>query len=1041
MSDRSRRPDLRQLSFDLIPSGPAAALPGSADAVSGPVSRDPVLWTIPSGLPFLDTLARRILARYGGGPAPVGRRDPLGLAAVTVLLPTRRAALSLGEAFLRVGEGRPLLLPRFVPLAALTGDDPEGEELSLGSEVLDLPPALAAPERQFVLAKLVQRWGEGRGDRIPPAQALELAAELARFLDRMEAQGLPLSELSGLAPAEHAAHWQLTLRFLDILATHWPAHLREKGALDPGQRRSRLLAAQIETWRRTPPATPVVAAGIADADPAVRTLLGVVARLPAGELILPGLDRLADDETWAAIGRDDTHPQRGMAVLLDEIGWDRRAVGALGADGLPKVGYTEEPRQTLLRELMRPAETSERWQGLRTERLDRGGAISPDALDGISIMELPGPGDEAACIALLLRRVLERPGSTAMLVTPDRLLARRVAADLGRFGIDIDDSAGRPLAGTPPGVFLRLLATAAAAGWSPVPLLALLKHPLATGGRDPALFRSLVRLLERRHLRGSRPLPGLRSLRQRVAGEKSSPGEFAGEQAELLGLLDDLSAQLDPLATLAAGRHTLSDFLTGLIAAAEALAGPERLWAEEAGSMLARHLREVLAASANFDRIGVGDLPAVIDALLRSQTVRPAFGRHPRLRILGLMEARLQQADLVVLGGLVEGTWPAEPRADPWLSRPMAKALGLPAPEQRIGQAAHDWAQAVGCRRVVLTRAARVDGVPTVPSRWLMRLDTVCAAAGLGKPLSGMETLAIAGLLDLPAVYVSISRPAPTPPVAARPRRFSVTDVELWRRDPYGLYARRVLELRALKPLDEPLGRADLGTWIHEALASYLRASGDALPADPEALLLECGRRAFGRSLQDPEVHAFWWPAYQRMAKLVAGWERARRPGIRHSFVETPGILTVEAPAGPVRLEARADRIDRLEDGGAVLIDYKTGLVPSLKEVGAGFSPQLPLEAAILAAGGFEPIGQPGAEAIRMLYWKLGGRNDGAMTELEKPLELLQSARDGFVNTVRAFDDEQQPYPARPWPGREPAYSDYVHLARTAEWSGGSDSA
>src|SRR5712692_9508054 len=548
-----------------------------------------------------------------------------------------------------------------------------------------------------------------------------------------------------------------------------------------------------------------------------------------------------------------------------------------------------------------------------------------DALRGLARYDCASPQDEAATIALLLRRALETPAATAALVTPDRELARRVAAELRRWGIAIDDSAGLPLNRTPPGAFLRLVLDLADSALAPVPLLAALKHPLAAGGLAPALFRDYSRRLEAA-IRGPRPAPGFAGLR----------AALAGGEAALLGFVDRLERCLGGLAErLDRGSVTLGELAGAHIRAAELLAatddetGVARLWREAAGEAAARFCHELIDAAADFPPLPGPHYPALFEALAAGGVVRPNYGRHPRLAIWGLVEARLQQADLVVLGGLNEGTWPGPPAYDPWMSRQMRQEFGIAVPERAIGIAAHDFAQALGAPAVALTRAARREGVPTVPSRWLLRLDTVLRAVGLEGGLAAEpEIAAAAALRDQPARRCARPPAAPCPPLAARPRQLSVSQIETWIRDPYAIYARHILRLKALDELDADPGRADLGIAVHAALAKFIQRHPHGVPMFAEDELIAIGRDCFGPMLSRPGVWAFWWPRFVRVARWFVAEERVGRAGLVESFSEAKGRLVIPAPAGPFAITAIADRIDRLATGDLVVIDYKTGTVP-----------------------------------------------------------------------------------------------------------------
>ncbi|MBV9373587.1 MAG: double-strand break repair protein AddB, partial [Alphaproteobacteria bacterium] len=885
----------------------------------------PKVYTISAHRPFLATLAAGLLDLVGA--------DPIQLPRVTVLLPTRRAVRSLREVFLPVASGRepsrkPLLLPRMRAIGDLDAD--EIWVFDGSDEDLMVPPPISEVRRRLLLTRLVLRWGERR-DELPllPGQAATLAASLARLLDRAATEGASFGRIAELVPEGLAAHWHVVCRLLEILPQHWPRILAEEGALDAATRRNRLLERQAAIWCRSPPRHPVIAAGLIGGIPAVAELLSLIARLEQGAVILPGLDRSRDDAEWSAIEEDETHPQHLMAGLLRAFDLSAAEVGEWppsSQDPIPARNFeslsdlplfaarsrtaeqsherdregARSRRVRLVAEALRPAATTDAWRRLPAQ---------PAAtLDGMSRYDCASAQEEAVIIALLLRRKLETPGATAALITPDRELARRVAAELRRWDIDIDDSAGSPLNRTPPGVFLRLVLEMAASQLAPVPLLAALKHPLASGGLAPAVFRNLARRLEMAIL-GPRPAPGFVGLKAALRGESVELRRFAERLETCLGPLPQL---------LLADAVPLSRVVAAHIEAAERLAataterGRERLWQEAAGEVAARFCHELIEAACNFPLQPGNHYPALFESLAASPVVRPVFGRHPRLAIWGLVEARLQQPDLVVLGGLNEGSWPPSPEHDPWMSRQMRRAFGIAVPERTIGIAAHDFAQALAAPEVALTRAARSEGAPTVPSRWLLRLDAVLRAVGLDGALKPDDTVRRAAeQIDRADEYRPLAAPEPRPPLAARPRQLSVTQIETWLRDPYAIYARHILGLKALDELDADPGRAELGTIIHRTLDAFCRCFPQSLPVDPEAELLRIGQEQFGPTLSRPGAWAFWWPRFVRIARWLIDLERVRRPSIIESLSECEGKWTLDTRGGPFTITGRADRIDR----------------------------------------------------------------------------------------------------------------------------------
>ncbi len=488
------------------------------------------------------------------------------------------------------------------------------------------------------------------------------------------------------------------------------------------------------------------------------------------------------------------------------------------------------------------------------------------------------------------------------------------------------------------------------------------------------------------------------------------------------------------------------------VAAAEALAataedrGPARLWAGEAGEEAAAFVDDLDASAADFPDIPPAQYPELFAALMAGRAVRPRWGAHPRLAIWGPLEARLQQADLTILGGLNEGSWPPEPPADPWMSRPMRSEFGLPLPERRIGLSAHDFTQGFCAPDVLLTRAERVEGTPTVPSRWLTKLEALLDGLGIGGEdavvrVRWRDRTWLPWFRDLDAADPPppFPRPAPRPPLAARPRKLSVTQVETWMHDPYAIYARHILGLSALDPLDADPGAAERGQFIHTALDVFVGRHPDGdLPPDALARLLDCGREALGDARDRPEVQAFWWPRFERIARWFVEVEAARRGEIDHAWTELRGSWRFAAPGGDFTLIARADRIDRRADGAADIIDYKTGGLPTKTEVRQGLAPQLPLEGVILAEGGFTDV--PAMTLHELQFWRVRGADPaGETVEIPAGPDLLDAARDGLARLVAHFDDEATPYAATPHPDRALRFNDYAHLAREGEWSAEDD--
>jgi ATP-dependent helicase/nuclease subunit B len=680
------------------------------------------------------------------------------------------------------------------------------------------------------------------------------------------------------------------------------------------------------------------------------------------------------------------------------------------------------------------------------------------ALENVSMIEAANPEEEALAIAVALRQAVEE-NKTAALVTSDRGLARRVAAALARWDIAAEDSSGEALADTSAGVFARLAALVALHGAAPVDLLSLLKHPLLRldfGRRGRA-----IAALERAILRGPRPHPGTAGLAAALESFRVQLGKFRrGEASELhpsdqrAGLSENaladatkliarLATALEPLERLDGSRRPLAEFAArhrAVLAALSQQDDAEAAFLGPEGTKLADAF-DALAASGAAAQLELvkSEYVELFRGLLTATVVRQATGTGAPVRIFGLLEARLTDSDRVVLGGLVEGKWPPESHSDAWLSRRMRLALGLDLPERRIGLSAHDFAQLANAREVVLSRAAKIGGAPSMPSRFIQRLAALAGSRWTAVVTRGQCYLSWARELDRPAHIAAAPQPAPTPPRAARPKSLSVTEIEDWLRDPYTIYAKHVLRLRPLDPVDTEPGAAERGSIIHAAIAEYTQTYAKEPPADPVDALIALGEPRFAALEDFPEARAFWWPRFVRIAHWFARWEAERRAAIAALAAETRGEIEIALRDGKFKLRGIADRIELCRDGRYVILDYKTGTARTEKQVRTGLAPQLTLEAAMLRNGGFAGIAAGGSVA-ELLYVQLKG---GDPAGDPKPIQFKDGTPDSqadralakLIKLAQHFDDETAPYRSLVHPMWRTHYGDYDHLARVKEWS------
>lgn len=987
----------------------------------------PTIFSIPVQRAFADALAAGLIARYADGA--------LGLAQGLIVLPSNRARSAVQAAFVRAG-GSGLLMPRL----AVIGDADLDESVALALDPIDesdaIPPAIDALKRRLMLAGLIEQHNPAGEEPITGAAAFQLAEGLGRVIDQLHYEEIAPARLADIESAlgDLAGHWQASWRRLSLLVDQWPKLLAATGQIDRADRRNHLLARVTKGWRIAPPARFVVAAGVTTAAPAIARLLRTVADLAEGMVVLPGLDLGMAGEEWEALGPVkadpekpherplETHPQYHLKLLLGRMGVSRGEVRPWDA-----VSEFDGPdaRASFTSLLFAPAAYTARWQ--------QAGDLSA-GITGVSAAVFADDGQEAQGIALMMRHALETPARTAALVTPDRALATRVAAALARWDISVDDSAGQPLGQTPPGALLLALAEFAAA-FDPVRLVALLGHPLVRAGETRLGWLDQVRRLDL-VLRGPGMVPGWEGVTARIAERAADPkGRGHGDAALIVEWWADVAAGLGAaLGPFAAGASAPPSVLLGALEAALGWLTGEGAWTGHAGRALAEIFdRWALAKGDGPALVAPADFPAMLTDLLSGESVRPPYGGHPRLFIWGLLEARLQRADVMILGGLDEGRWPQQQSPDPWLAPGIRRMLGLAAPERQQGAAAHDFAGAFAAREVVVTRAQRSGGDPAVASRFWLRLAALAGELPEAR-VGGESVAALAAALDVPSGPIAPApMPQPRPPADARPGQISVTGVDLLAKDPYGFYAGRILRLSVLDPLRAGPDPRWLGTRVHAFLEDWQRAG-----ATPAALEIELGRLLDDPAL-DALARAFWFPRIEPALRWAAErvWA-ARAEGREPIATEVSGVHELDG----IRLSGKADRIDRLADGSLAIVDYKTGAAPSGSAAFDGLDNQLGLLGLLAEMGKVDGVAAGPINALE--YWSLKADRakgtGGSIAPTHGSRRKLKTAEDAVARAYDAFAELTAAYLLGDGvfaPGdNAKRFTDYDQLMRRDEWFG-----
>ncbi|RAN34412.1 double-strand break repair protein AddB [Hyphomonas pacifica] len=997
----------------------------------------PRVWTVPPGEDFLKVFAKALAEDVHLSTHPDALADAI------IYVPNRRSARALSAALFEAAYESPILPPEIRALGDLESDDlPPVAESSL----IDLPPALSSGKRLGLLASMVQTFYRVNYEtELPASSALSAAMELSRLLDQSHlSPDTDWKELPNLVKdADLARHWESSARFLEIITTAWPALLEEQGVSDPLERRLKAAKATAEAWLAYPPEAPVIIAGSTGATPAGRELMKAALQLPRGMVVLPGLDLDADEEARVSILGEVGHPQNVLFQTLGHLNVAPEAVSQWPGASLAR---DRQARRRMIHEALAPADATADWRDT-LDKLAAAAEVSveafaADALQGLSIIEAADEADEAASVALILRETLEEAGRSAALITPDAGLARRVSALLRRWGVDAPPSAGMPLSRTLAGSFIGLCAQWATDPSDPTLLVSVLNHALAAP--LPGLSN-----LELYFLRGPRRWTSLEGLRESIRTRheiEPYPNFTVDHQAEaealvgkLLAIFKDTGADLSQRADIFGG-----DGLERIALLAAAVSETPLPWAGEDGAAASRLMEFVSEVSEYLTPMPPAALADLVNAQAAQMTVSLKQDEHPHLFIWGPLEARLQSADRVILAGLNEDVWPKRPAPDAFLPRHFRKELGLSDPEDRMGLAAHDFAQLASAPDVTLVYSARRNDAPAVASRWVWRLKTLAEGAlddkakamlspeGLD-PLKLSEALKQMGVDALAQDFSA--EPVPTARPEGWPKKLSVTRVDTLQRDPYALWAEQVLELVRIDPLGGDLGPAPRGTAVHKALEDFEEADKPKT-AD---YLLELLHRELMRVGETEEAWAARKAVWAGTSEWYVNWRKDRDVGGGKPKFEVRGNIELELDGGPFRLSATADRIEMNSTGEIVIVDFKTGNPPREKEVGAGLSQQMPLQALIAQKGGYEKV--PAARVDQLHYVAFKAKPDaftlgGKHNLPSDPAEMAEIAEEGLRRLIVQYRNPSAAFLSAPRVKFVKYDNGFNLLARRAEWAG-----
>ncbi|PIB26519.1 double-strand break repair protein AddB [Amylibacter kogurei] len=963
-------------------------------------TKTPRVFSQSIGVDFFNAFVAGLLERTSDKP-------PEYLATIEIFVNTTRAARRLKQLFIESGA---CLLPRIRLITDLANDP---------LAPISLPKPVPALRRRLQLGQLVQALIKSDPSLAPQSAAYDLADALAALMDEFQGEAVPLSALEGIVLENQSEHWNRSLKFLQIIATHWTENART----DPNDRQHHVAQAYADYWRENPPNHPIIVAGSTGSRGHTALFMEAVANLPLGAIVLPGFDKDMPTGVWQTLCKSNSaldHPQAGFAKLLTRL-----KVNPADIDHWHDKAPFNIDRNELVSLALRPAPVTDQWR-------KEGKKLSPNIYNStinIDFIEAKSPKEEALAIAVRLRKAAE-DGVQSVLITPDRNLTRRVETALGRWGIIPDDSAGQPLDLSPPGVFLRLAADVMGQKLSPQRLLAILKHPLTHSGGDRGEHQRRISEIELKILRGGDPEVNFDTMRN-WAQKLNDPASI-----QWVAWLESAFKTVENAAP-----RDLTQWIHDHQTLAQTLSrGADKdatgaLWDKEAGIEAGKIWQEFSAESKYGGILNITEYRALLRLVLSKGEIRGATQAHPLISIWGTMEARVQGSELVILGGLNEGIWPKTPSPDPWLNRNMRGQIGLALPDRQIGLSAHDFQLAIGSPNVVLSRAIRDNESPTVASRWMIRLsnlikgiDDESNAQFQSMQSRGNHWIAIANAIDrVENTEPRATRPSPMPPASARPDRLSVTEIKNLVRDPYAIYAKHVLGLRKLDDVGREPDALVRGISIHTFLENYVSEAIENKEKLNSEYFINLAESVLAKEVPWPAMQRLWLARLQRVAQwFVEGEVDRQKFGTviaqerRGKFYDAELDFT---------LSVQADRIDMNDAGNYAIYDYKAGKPPTAKSI-ADFDKQLQLEAAIAGKGKFDDLGS--AKVVHLEY--IGMHQDQETREIPIDSPPIDQVWEEFRQLISNYKLTKTGFTARDKLLSENDFSDYDHLSRKGEW-------
>lgn len=987
------------------------------------------VFNIPLSYPFLESLTKGLLKW--------NEEEKIDLTNTIIFMPTRRACEDLKKQLLHHQSNQTMLLPKLIPLGDLEAIEwLLLEECPLQTQKIPLPMPLR--RRRFLLAQLIERTPllpqhSSSELKCPTAiQAFSLAQDLLNVLDQFHTNQVPLYKINEIYHENLPIHAQLNLNFLKLLMRNWPLILKEENAADTQDILFQLLSTLSQHWSKNGSKKTIFVAGSTGSISATRNLIQTIAHLDKGHIVLSGLpqNNEVDDKSWGHLSNH--HPLYCLQDLLKFLNLERSSVKEWPE--LEKKQTIGE-RSNLLHEIFRPQETISKWRELENNMVQKG-------IQNLHYFECHHLQQEALSIAFLLKETHHTQSQKAALITPHENLSMRVKTYLDQWNVPHHDTFGKTLIHTNIGALFNDILDCVEKEIRPSVFLSLLKNPLLIDNGENHQWSEMIHQLELQALRGPMPLSGFKGLKALINSDHP-----------LQSFINDIEKLFSPLLLLSKQKKKISiiDHMNQHIHIAESLVKRARDRDDETGDGLlsddnASHFFSFIDELKNTGQewhLNFSEYVSIFKHSLAQESIYPVAPHDARIYLLPPLEARLLDFDRVIIGACNHNVWPPSKSHHFWLNQKMKLDLGLINDQKRTGLSAQDFLQACHKSEVFITRSLNDSGAPIMPSSWLMRLDNILEHSGHAENIRLKQSHEYGWIETFDAINVSssplekIEAPSPCPPLKSRPKQLSVTEIETWLRDPYAIYAKHILKLKPLEPLEQEPGSAEYGSIIHDIFDQFMDQKPDFNNESTLDDLLSLGDQKLKKFQARPSIWIFWWPRFVRIAKWFFENEKERQNTINTTLTERKAYLNIKSHFG-FMLKGRIDRIDILNNDQMEVIDYKTGAPPSTKEVKAGFAPQLPLEAALITHGEIEEdmSFKVDPSNIKLSYWRLKGTHPVAqITPIQHPTdELIEETLQGLHKLVHHYESDETTYLARPYPELAPQYSDYEHLSRVNEW-------